>query len=99
MTQKLPLVPNLVSFIGLGFAVLSSRFKLFDSLLYQKLGALLFEFRNFVDVIDGVVYRAKIRVEQSNLHDSKNVQEIIYSSNYGSVGKVKFFNLILSNGL
>ena len=87
---------NLVSFIGLVLAVLASRLTLFDTLLNQQVGALLFEFRNFFDVLDGVIYRAKKRVELSFLHDSKYIQETTYISNYGSLGR-NHFAIISSN--
>ena len=90
-TQIFPWISaNLVSFIGLGFAVLGSRLTLSDSLFYRQIGALLFELRNLADSLDGVVYRARKRVEQSTMIDSKNTPGIMYSSNYGTFGK-QFF--------
>ena len=87
-TQIFPWISaNLVSFIGLGFAVLGSRLTLSDNLFYRQLGALLFELRNLADSLDGVVYRARKRVEQSKLINSKNAPGIMYSSNYGSFGE------------
>lgn len=85
---------NLVSFTGLFLALVGSRLILSDKILYCKIGAILFESRNLLDSLDGVVHRSKVRQEeykqhlaiQNQIKNSLGPQVGVYQSNYGSSG-------------
>lgn len=81
---------NLVSFAGLFLALIGSRLTVSDNLSYRQLGALLFEFRNLADSMDGVFARARKRETAEYLmkHNSKLVKApvISYASSYGTLG-------------
>ncbi len=86
--------PNLVSFSGLFLAILGSRLTLSNNLFYRQIGALLFEFRNLADSMDGVVARSRKR-EQAALIRKNSIDQgtgvevplVQYASgNYGTAG-------------
>lgn len=80
---------NLVSFFGLFLAIIGSKMTLSDSLGYRQIGALLFEFRNLADSLDGVVVRARKREQIDTLPktDKMNSQVISYASgSHGTLG-------------
>ena len=51
--------PNLVTITHFCLAMLSGRFFASSVLLYRRIAAFMFEFRTFLDVLDGVIYRAQ----------------------------------------
>ena len=51
--------PNLVSITHLCLAILSGRLLASHDLFYRRIAAFMFEFRTFLDVLDGVIYRAQ----------------------------------------
>lgn len=82
---------NLVSFTGLFLALIGSRLIISDKIIYCKIGAALFEMRNLLDSLDGVVYRSKVRQHEYHQNDIKKTnsngpQIGVYQSNYGSSG-------------
>jgi len=64
---------NVISVLHCILSVVCVRFFISDSLFVRQLGVCLFQFRNFLDSFDGVIYRA---------HAKKNM----YKSHYGSFG-------------
>lgn len=64
---------NMVSFIHNVLSVVSIRFLAHDLLFWRQFGVCLFQFRNFLDSFDGVIYRA-------------HAQRFAYTSNYGTFG-------------
>ncbi|KAI9583619.1 hypothetical protein GQX74_005367 [Glossina fuscipes] len=60
---------NMISFFHVGVACIAGRLVASDSLGYRRLGAVMFEFRTFLDDVDGHVARAKknIRGERSEV--------------------------------
>jgi len=64
---------NTVSFLHNILSIVSIRYLAHDSLVWRQFGVCIFQFRNFLDSFDGVLYRA---------HAKKNE----YKSNYGSFG-------------
>lgn len=82
---------NLVSFTGLTLAFIGSRLILSDKILYNRIGALLFELRNLADSLDGVVFRSRLR--QADLkfssvdgHSTIPPQVGVYQSYHSSSG-------------
>lgn len=63
------ITPNMISFFHVFVAMLSGRLVAMDSLGYRRLGVVLFQFRTFLDDLDGHVARAKrhIRGERSEI--------------------------------
>lgn len=63
------ITPNMISFFHVFVAILSGRLVASDSLGYRRLGVVLFQFRTFLDDLDGHVARAKrhIRGERSEI--------------------------------
>ena len=64
---------NFISFSHCVLSVVSIKFLINDNLFWRQFGVCIFQFRNFLDSFDGVIYRA---------HAKKS----IYRSNYGSMG-------------
>ena len=64
---------NIISITHCILSVVSTKFLCSDSLFKRQLGVCIFQFRNFLDSFDGVIYRA---------HANKRV----YKSHYGSIG-------------
>lgn len=60
---------NMISFFHVFVAILSGRFVASDSLCYRRIGVVLFQFRTFLDDLDGHVARQKkhIRGERSEI--------------------------------
>ena len=65
--------PNAISVTHCVLSVLSIKYLTHDSLFWRQIGVGLFQFRNFLDSFDGVIYRA---------HAKKST----YKSHYGSLG-------------
>lgn len=65
--------PNTISVTHCVLSVISIKYLTHDSLFWRQIGVGLFQFRNFLDSFDGVIYRA---------HAKKS----IYKSHYGSLG-------------
>lgn len=64
--SKLPWVsPNLISGFHLVVATISGRLMYEDSIWIRRLGCVAFEFRCFLDIFDGVVYRAQSNMKTS----------------------------------
>lgn len=63
------ITPNMISFFHVFVAILSGRLIASDSLGYRRLGVVLFQFRTFLDDLDGHVARTKrhIRGERSEI--------------------------------
>lgn len=63
------ITPNMISFFHVFVAILAGRLIALDSLGYRRLGVVLFQFRTFLDDLDGHVARAKrhIRGERSEI--------------------------------
>lgn len=84
------ITPNMVSFFGLGCAMLGSYLMISDQLLTRQIGSILFEVRNLADGLDGVVFRSRLRqreIEILNMNgEDASKSNIIYQSNYGSSG-------------
>lgn len=61
--------PNMISFFHVFVAIASGRMIASDSLGYRRIGVVLFQFRTFLDDLDGHVARAKkhIRGERSDI--------------------------------
>ena len=57
--------PNLISGFHLVVAIISGRLMYEDSIWIRRLGVIAFEFRCFLDVFDGVVYRAQSNMKSS----------------------------------
>ncbi|CAF3069259.1 unnamed protein product [Rotaria socialis] len=53
--------PNAISMFHCFLSIISIKFFSSDSLLQRRIGVLIFEFRNFLDCLDGVVFRARIK--------------------------------------
>ena len=64
---------NAISILHCVLSVISIRFLSADLLFWRQFGVCLFQFRNFLDSFDGVLYRA---------HANKSM----YTSHYGSLG-------------
>ncbi|CAF1022051.1 unnamed protein product [Brachionus calyciflorus] len=64
---------NLVSITHCILSVVSIKFLMHDSLFWRQVGVCIFQFRNFLDSFDGVIFRA---------HANKTA----YKSHYGSLG-------------
>jgi hypothetical protein len=64
---------NFISLSHCALSVVSIKFLINDNLFWRQFGVCIFQFRNFLDSFDGVIYRA---------HAKKS----IYRSNYGSMG-------------
>lgn len=60
---------NMISFFHVFVAILAGRFVASDSLCYRRIGVILFQFRTFLDDLDGHVARQKkhIRGERSEI--------------------------------
>lgn len=60
---------NMISFFHVFIAILSGRFVASDNLCYRRIGVILFQFRTFLDDLDGHVARQKknIRGERSEI--------------------------------
>ncbi len=87
------ITPNLVSFFGLGLAIIGSKLILSDNLFYRQIGAIFFEFRNLADAMDGVVFRSHKREKTELLRKSLDnntqyTEEILFASTHGTVGKI-----------
>ncbi len=65
--------PNAISLTHCALSIVCIRFLVSDSLFWRQVGVCIFQFRNFLDSFDGVVYRA-----HANRHS--------YKSHYGSIG-------------
>ncbi|CRL08049.1 CLUMA_CG020869, isoform B [Clunio marinus] len=63
------ITPNMISFFHVFVAILAGRLIALDSLGYRRLGVVLFQFRTFLDDLDGHVARVKrhIRGERSEI--------------------------------
>ena len=64
---------NGISFVHAVLSVVSVRFLVHDSLFWRQTGVVIFQFRNFLDSFDGVIYRA-------------HAKKTMYRSHYGSMG-------------
>ena len=64
---------NIISITHCILSIVSTKFLCSDSLFKRQFGVCIYQFRNFLDSFDGVIYRA---------HAKKN----IYKSHYGSIG-------------
>jgi hypothetical protein len=64
---------NTISVLHCILSILCVRFFISDSLFTRQIGVVIFQFRNYLDSLDGVIYRA---------HANKHV----YKSHYGSLG-------------
>jgi hypothetical protein len=64
---------NFISLSHCALSVVCIKFLINDNLFWRQFGVIIFQFRNFLDSFDGVIYRA---------HAKKS----IYRSNYGSIG-------------
>jgi len=51
--------PNAMSLIGVAFAVFAARFFVKDELRYRQFGVLLFKIRDYIDGLDGSIYRER----------------------------------------
>jgi hypothetical protein len=73
-TSLFPFIgPNVISFTHCALSIVCIRFLISDALSWRQVGVCVFQFRNFLDSFDGVVYRA-----HANRH--------AYKSHYGSIG-------------
>lgn len=72
ISQTAWITPNSISFFHVFVAVVSGKFVSSDSLVYRRVGVVLFEFRTFLDDMDGHVARARkhIRGERSEIGTS-----------------------------
>jgi CDP-alcohol phosphatidyltransferase len=63
------ITPNMISFFHVFVAILAGRLIALDSLCYRRLGVVLFQFRTFLDDLDGHVARTKrhVRGERSEI--------------------------------
>ena len=52
------ITPNFISFCHLSFALVSAKLIGNDNLCWRQIGVLFFEFRTYLDSLDGVVYRS-----------------------------------------
>lgn len=64
---------NFISLTHSVLSVISIKFLIHDSLFWRQVGVCLFQFRNFLDSFDGVIYRA-------------HAKRTTYKSHYGSIG-------------
>eukprot|EP00092_Neocalanus_flemingeri_P034761 GFUD01037829.1.p1 GENE.GFUD01037829.1~~GFUD01037829.1.p1 ORF type:complete len:361 (-),score=72.17 GFUD01037829.1:68-1150(-) len=60
--------PNAMSLIGVGFAALAAHFFVKEELRYRQFGVLLFMIRDYIDALDGNIYR-----ERSQTHSVGHV--------------------------
>jgi hypothetical protein len=58
--------PNLISLTHCVLSVICIRFLISDALFWRQMGVCLFQFRNFLDSFDGVVYRAHAKSTRTN---------------------------------
>jgi len=56
------ITPNIISGFHLLVAILAAKFASSERLLYRQFGVLLFEFRTFLDCLDGIVARARVHI-------------------------------------
>lgn len=63
------ITPNMISYFHVFVAILAGRLIALDSLRYRRVGVVLFQFRTFLDDLDGHVARSKrhIRGERSEI--------------------------------
>jgi hypothetical protein len=84
------ITPNIVSFAGLGSAMVGCYLMISDKLLTRQIGSVLFELRNLADGLDGVVYRSQLRKREIELlsmnGEDASKSSILYQSNYGTAG-------------
>lgn len=64
---------NMISFLHFVLSIVSIKFLSHDLLFWRQFGVCLFQFRNFLDSFDGVIYRA-------------HAKKTAYKSHYGSLG-------------
>lgn len=64
---------NVISVTHCVLSIISIRYLTHDSLFWRQFGVGLFQFRNFLDSFDGVIYRA-------------HAKKMTYKSHYGSMG-------------
>lgn len=64
---------NTISIFHCILSIVCIRFFISDSLFTRQLGVVIFQFRNFLDSLDGVIYRA-------------HAKKLVYKSHYGSLG-------------
>ena len=62
--------PNVMSLIGVGVAAVSAKFLSNEELKYRQLGVLVFAVRDYIDALDGSIFR-----ERSHTHASGQVGE------------------------
>ena len=70
------LTANVISLFHCLLSLICVRYLIHDSLFWRQCGVILFQFRNWLDSFDGVIYRA--HASSSSSHD--------YKSHYGSLG-------------
>lgn len=74
ISRNLPwLTANVISCIHVVLSLLSVRFLAHETLEWRQFGCVLFHMRNFLDSLDGIIYRA-------------HVKQNTFRSNYGSFG-------------
>jgi hypothetical protein len=64
---------NSISLFHCVLSIVSVKFLVDDSLFWRQIGVVIFQFRNFLDSFDGVIYRA-------------HANSATYKSHYGSIG-------------
>ncbi|OXA52766.1 ceramide phosphoethanolamine synthase isoform X2 [Folsomia candida] len=75
------ITPNMISFFHVFVALMASRLISNDSLCVRRIGVLLFQFRNFLDAVDGVIARERrktVALASANL--------MIMNQTYSSIG-------------
>ena len=60
--------PNMMSLVGVAFAAVSAWFLASEELKYRQLGVLLFAVRDYIDALDGSIFR-----ERSHSHAAGQV--------------------------
>ena len=64
---------NFISLTHCALSIVSVKFLINDSLFWRQVGVCIFQFRNFLDSFDGVIFRA-------------HAKRTTYKSHYGSIG-------------
>ena len=67
--------PNVMSLIGVGVAAVSAKFLSNEELKYRQLGVLVFAVRDYIDALDGSIFR-----ERSHSHAGGQVGENWYNT-------------------
>ena len=81
------ITPNMISFLHVSISFVSAKFVSSDSLSTRRIGVILYQFRSWLDDLDGVVYRShtKTKGKYQSIHNTLGYYVDIYSDIVGGV--------------